>query len=212
MRGRTKLMKQNALNFSVLITLLIGYVVVISSPGLVSAGAFQDSGAVSFINLALICLGLGMCLFLAMDHARLERMSWFLLACVYCVYLMREADFHTGFSGESLTKLDTYSTTQVPFGIRLTGAVVLLVMAGVLIFLLARYLLPIIKGILSGQNWGIAFLFWFILLFCSQVFDRKISTSGTHWKLTAVEELLEMSAAIFAVLAIGQLAAAQKHN
>jgi hypothetical protein len=49
-------------------------------------------------------------------------------------------------------------------------------------------------------------------LFCSQVFDRKISTSGTHWKLTAVEELLEMSAALFAVLAIGQLAAAQKHN
>ena len=75
MRGYRKLMKKNALNFSVLITLFIGYIVVISSPGLVSTAAFQDSGAVSFINLAMICLGLGMYLFLAMDHARLERVS-----------------------------------------------------------------------------------------------------------------------------------------
>jgi hypothetical protein len=199
-------MKTNALNFSVLFTLLIASSVLLSSPGLLSIEAFRDSGGASFIGLGLISLGLGMCLFLAMERGRTGRLNWLLLAFVYLVYLMREADFHNAFSVESLTKLDTYSLLEVPLQIRLTAAIVLLSMTGILIYFLVRYARSIVTGLFKGESWAIAFALWFFLLLFSQVFDRTISTSGTHWTLTAIEELLEVSAALFAVLAIAQFA------
>jgi len=205
-------MKKNALNFSVLFTLLITFSVLLSSPDLLSIEAFRDSGANSFIGLGLISTGLGMCLFLSMDHAQSHRLNWLMLAFVYLVYFMREADFHHAFSPESLTKLDTYSMLEIPLEIRLTAAIVLLSMTGILIYFLIRYARSIIAGILNAENWAIAFALWFFLLLCSQVFDRKISTSGTHWKLTAIEELLEVSAALFAVLAIAQFAFTGKNS
>jgi hypothetical protein len=205
-------MKTNALNFSVLFTLLIASSVLLSSPGLLSIEAFRDSGGFSFIGLGLISLGLGMCLFLAMDRSRDNRLNWLLLAYVYLVYLVREADFHNAFSSESLTKLDTYSLPEVPLEIRLTAAIVLLSMAGILIYFLLRYTRPILTAIFCGKNWAIAFALWFFLLLCSQVFDRTISTSGTHWILTAIEELLEVSAALFAVLAIVQFAFVEQNT
>jgi hypothetical protein len=176
------------------------------SPGLLTLDAFRDSGAASFIGLGLISLGLGICLFLAIDGDRGSPLHWLLLAFVYLVYLMREADFHRAFSDESLTKIDTYSLMDVPLEIRLTAAVVLLCMTGILIYFLVRYSRSIFNHITRGENWAIALLLWFLLLLCSQIFDRSISTSGTHWKLTAIEELLEVSAALFAVLAIIQFA------
>jgi hypothetical protein len=199
-------MKSNALNLSVLLTLFIAFGILLSSPGLLSLDAFRDSGAASFIGLGLISLGLGICLFLAMDGKRGAPLHWLLLAFVYLVYLMREADFHQAFSSESLTKLDTYSLLEVPLEIRLTAAVVLLSMTGILIYFLFRYSRSIFSSMAKGENWAIALLLWFLLLLCSQIFDRSISTSGTHWKLTAIEELLEVSAALFAVLAIIQFA------
>ncbi len=199
-------MKTNALNLSVLITLLLACSVLLSSPGLITINAFQDSGAVSFIGLGLICMGLGMCLFLAMDSGQSCRLNWLLLAFVYLVYLMREADFHKAFSAKSLTKLSTYSMLEVPIAIKIISAIVLLSMVGILVYLLIRYARFIFNSVLSGANWAIAFLLWFFLLLSSQVFDRSIATSGTHWKLTAIEELLEVSAALFAVLAITQFA------
>lgn len=199
-------MKSNALNLSVLLTLFIAFGILLSSPGLLSLDAFRDSGAASFIGLGLISLGLGLCLFLAMDGKRVAPLHWLLLAFVYLVYLMREADFHQAFSSESLTKLDTYSLLEVPLEIRLTAAVVLLSMTGILIYFLVRYSRSIFSSMAKGENWAIALLLWFLLLLCSQIFDRSISTSGSHWKLTAIEELLEVSAALFAVLAIIQFA------
>ena len=205
-------MKSNALNFSILFTLLISASIVLSSPGLLSIETFRDNGAASFIGLGLISLGLGLCLFLSIDRKQTGRLDWFLLAFVYLVYLMREADFHHAFTSESLTKLDTYSLPDVPLEIRLASATILLVMAGILIYFMIRYARPIIAGVFSGKNWAIAFLLWFVLLLCSQVFDRSIATSGTHWKLTAIEELLEVAAALFAVLAITQFAFPGRHN
>ena len=199
-------MKSNALNLSVLLTLFIAFGILLSSPGLLSLDAFRDSGAASFIGLGLISLGLGLCLFLAMDGKRVAPLHWLLLAFVYLVYLMREADFHQAFSSESLTKLDTYSLLDVPLEIRLTAAFVLLSMTGILIYFLVRYSRSIFSSMAKGENWAIALLLWFLLLLCSQIFDRSISTSGSHWKLTAIEELLEVSAALFAVLAIIQFA------
>ena len=199
-------MKSNALNLSVLLTLFIAFGILLSSPGLLSLDAFLDSGAASFISLGLISLGLGLCLFLAMDGKRVAPLHWLLLAFVYLVYLMREADFHQAFSSESLTKLDTYSLLDVPLEIRLTAAFVLLSMTGILIYFLVRYSRSIFSSMAKGENWAIALLLWFLLLLCSQIFDRSISTSGSHWKLTAIEELLEVSAALFAVLAIIQFA------
>lgn len=199
-------MNTNALNFSVLFTLLISTSVMLASPGLLSIETFYDAGAASFIGLGLISLGLGLSLFLAMDRTRAGRRDWLLLAYVYLIYLMREADFHHAFTGESLTNLDTYSLSEIPLEIRLAAAIVLLGMVGILIYFMIRYTRPIMSGIFSAKNWAIAFSLWFILLFCSQVFDRSIATSGTHWKLTAIEELLEVTAALFAVLAIIQFA------
>ncbi len=205
-------MKTNTLNFSVLVTLFIAFGILLSSPGLLTIETFRDSGGASFIGLGLISLGFGICLFMAMDSRSANRLNWLMLAYVYTVYLMREADFHKAFSVESLTKLDTYSMLEVPFPIRLMAAIVLLSMTGILIYFLIRYTRAIIKSVLNGENWAVAFLFWFVLLFCSQVFDRSIATSGTHWKLTAIEEFLEVSAALFAVLAIGQFAFDQKRT
>lgn len=202
-------MKENALNLSVLVTLLLVYGVLLAAPGLLNADIFTDSGAASFINIALISTGMGMCLYRALASERPGRLDWFLLTFIYSVYLMREADFHTNFSSESLTKLATYSMTEVPLGIRVSAAVVLLLMAAFLVYLLARYTRPLLRAIMSARAWGVAFMLWFLLLFASQVFDRKISTSGTHWKLTAIEELLELSAAVFALLAIIQSRKAQ---
>ncbi len=199
-------MKTNALNFSVLFTLLISCSVLLISPGLVTLDAFQDSGAMSFIGLGLISLGLGMCLFLAMDSGQNYRINWALLAFVYLVYLMREADFHKAFGTHSLTKLSTYSMVEVAVQIRIISAIVLLTMACILFYFLLRYARAIFTGILSGENWAVAFGLWFLLLLSSQIFDRAIATSGTHWKLTAIEELQEVAAALFAVLAIFQFA------
>jgi len=205
-------MNTNALNFSVLFTLLISNSILLASPGLVTIETFYDTGAASFIGLGLISLGLGLTLFLAMDTTRAGRRDWLLLAFVYLVYLMREADFHHAFTSESLTNLDAYSLPEIPLEIRLTSAIILLVMVGILVHLMIRYTRPILSGIFATRNWAIALALWFILLFCSQVFDRSIATSGTHWKLTAIEELLEVSAALFAVLAIIQFSFMKRDN
>lgn len=205
-------MKKNALNFSVLITLLISCSILLTSPGLISVDAFQDSGGASFIGLGLIAMGLGMCLFLAMESGRSCRLNWLLLGFVYLVYLIREADFHKAFSVKSLTKLSTYSTVEVPIELRIISAIILLSMVAILLYLLIRYARSIVNSILSGDNWAIAFCLWFCLLLCSQVFDRAIATSGTHWKLTAIEELLEVSAALFGLLSITQFAFIKRHN
>jgi hypothetical protein len=151
-------------------------------------------------------MGLGLCLFLAMDSDQSYRLNWLLLAFVYLVYLMREADFHKAFSTKSLTKLSTYSMSEVPIEIRVISAIVLLSMVCILLYFLIRYGRLIFTSILSGENWAVALCLWFLLLLSSQIFDRAIATSGTHWKLTAIEELQEVVAAIFAVLAIIQFA------
>jgi len=205
-------MKTNALNFSVLITLLISCSILLISPGLITIDAFQDSGGASFIGLGLISLGFGMCLFLAVDSGRSCRLNWLLLAFVYLVYLMREADFHKAFSVKSLTKLSTYSTLEVPIELRIISAIILLSMVAILLYFLIRYTRLFFNSILSADNWAIAFCLWFVLLLCSQVFDRTIATSGTHWKLTAIEELLEVSAALFGLLSITQLAFIKQYN
>jgi heme/copper-type cytochrome/quinol oxidase subunit 4 len=199
-------MKTNALNFSVLLTLFISCSVLLISPGLVSLDAFQDSGAMSFIGLGLISMGLGLCLFLAMDSDQSYRLNWLLLAFVYLVYLMREADFHKAFSTKSLTKLSTYSMAEVPMEIRIISAIILVTMVCILLYFLLRYARVIFTAVLSGENWAVALCLWFLLLLSSQIFDRAIATRGTHWKLTAIEELQEVAAALFAVLAIIQFA------
>ena len=197
-------MKENTLNLTVLITLLLVYSILLAAPGLVTAAAFTDTGTASFINIALIGTGLGLCVYQALDPGNPGRRDWLALAFVYMVYLMREADFHTGFSGESLTKMATYGMAQVPLGIRIVAAAILLSMVACLVYLLVRHTKRLLAGIRNRHAWAIAFALWFLLLLISQIFDRKISTSGTHWKLTAIEELLELSAAVFALLAILQ--------
>ncbi len=197
-------MKENALNLAVLITLLLVTSILLAARDLLHPELFTDSGAASFINIALISAGLGMCLYRALDSGHPGSLDWLLLAFIYSVYLMREADFHTAFSNESLTKLATYSMSEVPLAIRVCAAAVLLLMTASLIYLLMRYGGRLLRAIVSGRAWGMAFTLWFLLLLTSQVFDRRISTSGTHWKLTAIEELLELSAAVFALLAIIQ--------
>lgn len=205
-------MKENALNLSVLLTLLLVYTILLAAPDLLAPSHFYDDGAASFITLALIGAGMGVCLFHALDNVPGKRLDWWLLALVYSVYLMREADFHTGFSGESLTKLATYSMPEVPLGIRIVAAVVLLLMAASLVYLLVRHARALLGSIAGAEPRGIAFLLWFLLLLASQIFDREISTGGAHWKLTAVEELLELSAAIFALLALGQIGRTGHHE
>ena len=71
-----------------------------------------------------------------------------------------------------------------------------------------RFLLTLVKR----EPWAISFVLWFTLLLCSQIGDKYLSYESTNWKVRSIEEMLEVTAAFYAVSAISLFSIKQWSN
>ena len=59
-----------------------------------------------------------------------------------------------------------------------------------------------LTALVAREPWAISLVLWFVLLLLSQVYDKTLSRDNPNWKLRSIEEMLEVTAALYAVSAI----------
>jgi thiol:disulfide interchange protein len=62
------------------------------------------------------------------------------------------------------------------------------------------------------EPWAISLVLWFAVLLFSQVYDKTLARENPNWKLRSIEEMLEVTAALYAVSAISLFSFKQWSN
>ncbi len=57
-------------------------------------------------------------------------------------------------------------------------------------------------ALVTRESWAVSLVLWFVILFLSQVYDKTLAYENPNWKVSAIEEMLEVTAALYAVSAI----------
>lgn len=196
---------KNALNLSALFYLVCMTIVLLAADGLANAQTFSDTGFISYLNLAILLTCFAYCIWLGFSMFAGRNTEWFMLAFIFLVYLLREADFHTAFTENSLTSWKTYTHPHIPVGIKLISALVFLSLFMCMSYLLSRYLPNFFRAVKKGRPWAIAATLWIFCLGLSRLAHLYLSrTSKGTWQKHGIEEMLEVSAAVFALLALLQ--------
>jgi hypothetical protein len=71
-----------------------------------------------------------------------------------------------------------------------------------------RFLLALV----TREPWAISLVLWFVILLSSQVYDKTLAYENPNWKLSTIEEMLEVTAALYAVSAISLFSFKQWSN
>ncbi|MEM8593340.1 MAG: hypothetical protein AAGF06_00790 [Pseudomonadota bacterium] len=206
------LISKNALNITALCALVNITWVLLLPDNLISINAFKDNGTVSHINMALILAGAAYTLWLGLSSFAGRTLDWFCVTFIFQIYLLREANFHESFSSLSLTQWKSYTYPDIPLTLKLVAAMALLLLFMSISYLLARYIAGITRALTRGSAWAIAVAIWAVAIIVSQFIDRKIAVEGAHWKWSGVEEMIELGAAVFALLALIQFVHHYQHK
>ncbi len=178
-------------------------------PPTLSYGGIEDAGFVSIITLTFI----GSVFFTLLTitfNSRFAASKLTAVAASYVVliYFMREADLHRLLTVEHVTRGKFYTMSDVPFWQKFCAALVFLLLAVCLLYLLFKFTKLIWRKVFSREPWAIALLFWLVVLFVSQLCDRT-GFNDTHFG-RVIEECSECWAAIFMFLAVIQIIPALK--
>ena len=210
---------KNRFNFMILVG-LINYFCIhfFVMPKEFARDAFYDDGWMSiFTMLMMLVIAVVIMWLTATAKSRKEATSFALLLFVNQIYTLREADFHSVFVSEykvgSVTKLKYYFQPDIPFMARVIPAVILILFFVAVLLLLKRHYKTLFKSLYALNPAMIAFCMWGGVLFISQVCDRiRYFHDATNWKVASLEEYLEVSASVFGVAAILQLAVALRRK
>ena len=196
-------MRLNYINYIVLAALANFFLVICFAPELASPTFFHDSGGGSFFNIILILITLVLVLrqFFSATVPK-ERFAWICLAYVVEIYLFREADFHRAFTIEHVTRATFYTDGAIPLLQRFVGGVVMLGFALSFFYLIINYLKTFFRALSQRQGWAVALFLWASLLVASQLADQSFFNSHPNWRIYALEEMLEISAAAYSVTSI----------
>lgn len=195
----------NLINFLILVLLptYIGVHAYLLPPSL-SAGGIADAGFISIITLTFLACALVTLLTLIFNtHLGSSKLTAIATAYVVLIYFLREADLHRLLTIEHVTRGKFYTMASVPLWQKLIAALVFILLAGFMLYLLFKYTRLIWHKVRAFEPWAVAFFLWFIVLFISQLSDKS-GLNHTHIG-RIFEECSECWAAIFIFLAIIQI-------
>ncbi len=173
-------------------------------PRSVSATAISDAGFMSIITLTfLACALLSLFVILFSSELTASKITTFAAAYAILIYFLREADVHRLFTIEHVTRPKFYFMENVPFWQKAFAAMVFLILAICLLYLLFRYASMWWQNLRNFQPWAVALLLWFLVLLTSQLCDKS-DLNRTHFG-RAIEESCECWAAIFLFLTVVQI-------
>ena len=201
----------NSINILIIAFAVNLYLILILSPIQLDPGMFMDAGTMSVLTIILILTAWILCLLHFINNPG-QRLHWFCWLYIVQIYLLREADFHRDFFEEHVTRPEFYIMTQIPLWQKLIGGSIMLgfFAASTYTFLsnARRFLLALVKR----EPWAISLVLWFTLLLSSQISDKTFCYESTNWKVRSIEEMLEVTAAFYAVSAISLFSFKQWSN
>lgn len=173
-------------------------------PDSLSYSGISDPGFISIITLTFLACSL-LALLTLMSNIKLKSSRLTIMALAYAIfiYFLREADFHRLFTLEHVTRGKFYTMQSVPLWERIFAALVLLLLALCIVYLLIKYSQKTWKNFRLSEPWAVSVFLWFIVLFISQLSDKS-GFNDIHVG-RVVEECSECWAAIFIFLAVIQV-------
>ncbi len=174
-------------------------------PASLSIDSIAESGFVSIITLTFIAAVFITLLTLIFNPLFLDtsRLTAAASSYVVLIYFLHEANMHRVLNIEYITQGKFYTMENVPMWQKTIAALVLVLLAIFLIYLLFKYARLIWAKIRAFEPWAVAFFLWFVVLFISQLSDK----SGlNHMHIgRVIKECCECWGAIFIFLATIQI-------
>ena len=206
--NRMRVIRANSLNLIVGIMSINYYLLHHFAVKTFSPEAFaSDNGWGSVWTIMLIIAGQCCALYMMLNSTRKsEAMEWGFLFYIYQVYCYREADLHNiSPKWPDMTSIRFYTQSSAPFEYKTAGIIVLSLFVMAACFLLFKYGRDIFISFRKGEPFAVAFGLWAGCLVTSQVLDRcRFFNYNPVPIIKNIEEMLELTAAIFALLAITQ--------
>ncbi len=200
----------NCINILIIAFAINLYLVIVLSRIQFDPGIFNDTGAMSVLTIVLLLTVWILCLLHFINNPG-QRLHWFCWLYIVQIYLLREADFHQTFE-EHLTKSKFYTMEQISLWIRIICGSVMLVFFASSLFTFLSNAKRFLKALVAREPWAISLVLWFIFLLFSQIYDKTYARDNPNWKLRCIEEMLEVTAALYALSAISLFTIKQFSN
>ncbi len=166
-----------------------------------------DSGWASIWTIVFILAGQAGTLWLFLNaKSRREAIDWGILMYIYQIYCFREADLHKwAEEWPNITNMKFYAISTIPIELKVIAVAVLVSVILSFLYLLTKYTLRLFSLFLKGEPFAVSLALWGTYLLTSQILDRKsfFNCSSTPI-LKNIEEMMELTAALFALLTIVQ--------
>ena len=190
----------NSINILIIAFAINLFLIIVLSPIQFEPGIFLDTGVISVLNMILILTAWIMCLFHFINIPE-QRLHWFCWLYIVQIYLLREADFHRTFE-EHVTRSEFYTMAQIPLWQKIIGGSIMLGFFAASIYTFLSNARRFLLTLVTREPWAISLVLWLVFLLLSQVCDKTLSRDNPNWKLRSIEEMLEVTAALYAVTAI----------
>lgn len=196
--------KNNYTNWIILVFLINYYFIhCFVYPGAFAAKALHDDGFISILTLFALMFTQALVIW-HLFHAKTKLAAIGFLCLVYAmqIYIFREADFHKIFTGKAVTAINMYKSAKVPLTAKVIGGAVFFPCFVIFPYLFIVHGFDMIRSFLKGKTWAVSFAIWGSLLMISQQLDKSPLNESENWRVAGIEELMEFSASIFALVSI----------
>jgi len=202
----------NSINIVIIAFAINLYLIIVFCPAQFDPGIFlMDTGAMSVLNMILILTVWILCLLHFINNPG-QRLHWFCWLYIVQIYLLREADFHQGFFEEHVTRPEFYIMAQIPIWQKIIGGSIMLGFFAASTYAFFSNARRFLLALVTREPWAISLVLWSVILLSSQVYDKTLAYENPNWKLSAIEEMLEVTAALYAVSAISLFSIKQWSN
>ena len=201
-------MKANSINLVVIVASINYFILHHIAGKTFSPAAFaSDSGWGSIWTVLFILAGQATVLWLLFNaKSKQEAFDWGLLLYIYQVYCFREADLHRfAEDWHNITNIKFYTRSAAPMELKIICVLIFTLFGLAGLYLLGKYFIKLVKLFFEGEPFAVAFALWGGCLLVSQILDRAKFFNGARMPIVKnIEEMLELTAALFALLAMVQ--------
>jgi hypothetical protein len=198
-----ELLKKNAISIIIFVFMVNYYFIhCFCLDGAFAAAALEDSGWLSIFNVLLILSAQAFAVWhFCRCNTWKERLGFFSLIYVFQIYALREADFHRLFTMKNVDNLKLYTSPEVPLVQKLVAGIIFFPFFAFFAYLIIFYGIYTVKEFFKGTPWAVSFAFWGSCITISQIMDKSKMNHGS-WRVRGIEEMLEVTAGIYALLAM----------
>ena len=202
--------KKNRFNILILFATFNYYIVHHLAQGTFSPTAFSsDKGWGSVWTIVFILSSQASVFWLLLQSETkkliIDRLA---LIFIFQIYCFREGDIHTFYTSPngwgSVANGDFYVQSDAPFMLKCVMGAIFITFFISAVYLLIKYFPSLFKQFFKGVPHAVAFGLWGGLLLFSQICDRSFMNKSRIPCIKNIEEMCELTAAIFAFAAIIQ--------